>query len=227
MLYANRDRDSVIFGPELDRLARAHPDRFDLRHHHDLDRGFLDREAITEFLGPDLEVDVYICGPGPFMDLVEGTLLDLGVDPGDIFIERFTVASAAPASDAVEEPVSVDQPGTEGSSEVAGAEIPETVVIILKGRKHPIAYHAGDTVLETARRGNVPAPSSCEAGSCATCMALVREGSARMRVNNALDPRRGRGGVGPDLPEPAHQLDLRRRVRTDVRGRLDRETEEG
>jgi len=190
MLYANRDPESVIFGAELDGLARDHPDRFVLRHHHDRDRGFLDREAITEFVGSDLDADLYICGPGPFMDLVEGTLLGLGVDPGDIFIERFTVAPAEPAADlaavAVEE--SGEEPSAAAASEGDGASIPETVVIILKGRKHPIAYHPGDTVLETARRGNVAAPSSCEAGSCATCMALVREGSARMRVNNALTP---------------------------------------
>ena len=43
-------------------------------------------------------------------------------------------------------------------------------------------------MLETARRANVAAPYSCEAGSCATCMALVREGAVAMRVNDALEP---------------------------------------
>ena len=60
--------------------------------------------------------------------------------------------------------------------------------MILRGKKNEIAYHAGDTVLETARRASLPAPYSCEAGSCATCMALIREGTASMRVNNALTP---------------------------------------
>jgi ferredoxin-NADP reductase len=170
MLYANRDRETVIFGDELDGLARTHRDQFVLRHHHDSDSGFLDRQAILDFVGPDLDADVYICGPGPFMDLVERTLVGLGVPASDIFIERFVVAGPAEIA-------------TEGT-----AEQPETVVIIFKGKKHAVAYHRGDTVLETARRGNVPAPFSCEAGSCATCMALVREGSVHMRVNNALDP---------------------------------------
>ena len=43
-------------------------------------------------------------------------------------------------------------------------------------------------MLETARRADLPAPYSCEAGNCATCMALVHEGSVTMRVNNALTP---------------------------------------
>jgi len=66
--------------------------------------------------------------------------------------------------------------------------VPETIVLQLQGRRHEIAYHPGDTVLETARRAGLSAPYSCEAGSCATCMALLHEGSVTMRTNNALTP---------------------------------------
>ena len=31
-------------------------------------------------------------------------------------------------------------------------------------------------------------PFSCEQGNCATCMALVTEGTVTMRTNNALTP---------------------------------------
>ena len=65
---------------------------------------------------------------------------------------------------------------------------PEAIVLILRGKKNEVAYHAGDTVLEAARRASLAAPYSCEAGNCATCMALVREGAATMRANNALTP---------------------------------------
>ena len=46
----------------------------------------------------------------------------------------------------------------------------------------------GDTVLDAARRASLNPPYSCEQGNCATCMALVTEGSVTMRVNNALTP---------------------------------------
>jgi ferredoxin len=72
-------------------------------------------------------------------------------------------------------------PGDEDQEEAT-----ETVVVILSGKKTEIAYQPGDTVLETARRGGLRPPFSCEAGNCATCMALQREGSATMRVNDAL-----------------------------------------
>ena len=64
----------------------------------------------------------------------------------------------------------------------------ETVVVTIGRTKQEVAYRAGDTVLEAARRGGLSPPSSCEAGSCATCMAHLDEGAVRMRVNNALTP---------------------------------------
>ncbi len=59
-------------------------------------------------------------------------------------------------------------------------------MIRLDRQKHTVPYHAGDTVLETARRGGLRPPFSCEAGNCATCMAHLDTGSVTMRVNNAL-----------------------------------------
>ena len=60
------------------------------------------------------------------------------------------------------------------------------MTLILQGKKTTVPYQAGDTVLETARRGGLQPPFSCEAGNCATCMAVMRDGSATMRANNAL-----------------------------------------
>jgi 3-ketosteroid 9alpha-monooxygenase subunit B len=63
---------------------------------------------------------------------------------------------------------------------------PASLVIRLDRRKHTVEYHAGDTLLETARRGGLRPPSSCEAGDCATCMAHLESGTVHMRANNAL-----------------------------------------
>jgi 3-ketosteroid 9alpha-monooxygenase subunit B len=187
LLYANPDAASVIFDEPLAALRRRHPERFELRHHLDSDAGFLDQAAIVAFVDGRTDADFFICGPGPFMDLVEATLLDLGVDPSAIFIERFvTAGQSESAPDGV-----ADDGAAAGASEIPGsvpgsADVPETIVLILKGKKHTIAYHAGDTVLETARRASLQAPYSCEAGSCATCMAMLKEGTVAMRANEAL-----------------------------------------
>ncbi len=173
LLYANRDAGSVIFDEALATLQRENSERFEVRHHLDTERGFLDAASIRDFTGCRVDADFYICGPGPFMDLVEGTLLEFGVDAGDIFIERFTIPAQAGSPPVVD-------PG--------GTATPEAIAIILRGKRHDVPYRAGDTVLDTARRASLQAPYSCEAGNCATCMAFLKEGTVTMRVNDALSP---------------------------------------
>lgn len=179
MLYANRDAGSVIFRDELDRLAAAHGDRLRVRHHLDSEGGYLRPEEVWSFVADvSGEALCFLCGPTPFMDLVEQTLLDGGVTPDRIFLERFGDLPPAPVE---------ERPATE--VEVEGhPDGTETVTVVLDGTRTEIDYHAGDTILETARRGGLAAPFSCEAGNCATCMALVHDGSATMRTNNALTP---------------------------------------
>jgi 3-ketosteroid 9alpha-monooxygenase subunit B len=169
LLYANRDRDSTIFRAELDALAAEHGDRLDLRHHLDVDSGFVDTGRVAPLAWVGDDPDFYVCGPTPFMDLVERTLLDEGIAGDRIHIERFT-----PSEPAAVEP-----------DEVADAT-PTRVTIELGGRTESTDHHPGTTILQTARQVGLSAPSSCESGSCATCMARVVEGSVTMRVNDAL-----------------------------------------
>jgi 3-ketosteroid 9alpha-monooxygenase subunit B len=183
LLYANRDRTSVIFDRALAELRARHAERLVLRHHIDADGGYLGPEDVAAFAGDDLDADFYICGPGPFMDVVESGLTSRGVTPERIFIERFLVeqqekdAAAVAAGDAA---TGVDSGAT--------SQVPDEVTITLSGKTTVIPYQGGDTVLETARRGGLRPPFSCEAGNCATCMAFLKEGSVTMRANNALTP---------------------------------------
>jgi 3-ketosteroid 9alpha-monooxygenase subunit B len=175
VLYANRDRESVIFGDQLKAMADRFPGQFDLQHHFDCDGGYVDPGTIARATRRCEDAEFYLCGPTAFMDLVESTLVKLGVDPARILIERFATAPTPPvAAPPVEPEVLTDAP--------------VEVTLILGGTSHTVAYQPGDTLLETARRGGLAAPFSCESGNCATCMAVLREGTASMRANNALTP---------------------------------------
>jgi ferredoxin-NADP reductase len=165
LVYANRSSDAVIFADELERLRAASGGRLSLHHHLDAERGFLDAAQCAALVGDAAGADFYVCGPGPYMDIVEAGLAMLGVAPERLFIERFVVPE---------------------SPEVEAASTTESVVIRLERKEHTLAYQAGDTVLEAARRGGLRPPYQCESGSCATCMAHLDEGAVRMRVNNAL-----------------------------------------
>jgi 3-ketosteroid 9alpha-monooxygenase subunit B len=178
LLYANRDRGSVIFDAALAALGAEHPGRLEVRHHFDTDGGFLTTEAVAQFVAADLQADFYICGPGPFMDLVESTLQARGVAPERIFMERFLVEQAEKTDALIDGEPSGD----------ADAAVPDEVTVTLGGKTVVVRYQPGDTLLETARRGGLRPPFSCEAGNCATCMAFLKEGSVRMRANNALTP---------------------------------------
>jgi 3-ketosteroid 9alpha-monooxygenase subunit B len=178
LLYANRDAQSVIFDATLAALVAEHPGRLQVRHHFDADGGFLTPEAIAQFVAADVHADIYICGPGPFMDLVESAVQTHGVAPDRIFIERFLVEQAE-KTDAL-----IDDQAT-GAVDAA---VPDEVSVTLGGKTVVVRYQPGDTLLETARRGGLRPPFSCEAGNCATCMAFLKEGTVRMRANNALTP---------------------------------------
>ncbi len=168
LLYANRDRDSAIFAGELDALAERYPGRLEIVHHFDVCGGFVEAGAVRRHAAESADPEVFICGPGPFMDLVERTLHEQGIGPERIHIERFTPGEPEPEPEPVGEPAATQ------------------VEIELDGKVETTVHRPGTTVLQTARQMGLTPPSSCEAGDCATCMGRLLEGSATMRNNNAL-----------------------------------------
>jgi ferredoxin-NADP reductase len=167
LVYANRSADAVIFDEDIERLRAASGGRLLVHHHLDTESGFLDAAQCVALAGDRAHADFYICGPGPYMDVVEDALATLDVPADRVFIERFVVPEEAPDG-------------------VGAGVATESLVVRIDRRRHELAYQAGDTVLEAARRGGLQPPYQCESGSCATCMAHLDEGTVRMRVNNAL-----------------------------------------
>lgn len=167
MLYANRSAEAVIFGSRLAAMVAEHSGRFEVVHHLDDQHGLVGPSDVDPFVVDDAEF--FICGPGPFMDLIEGRLGALGVDPARIAIERFT----APPAAADIEPDGVDT---------------SQLTMVFGGRRTTVEHRTGETVLDSARRAGLRTPYSCELGNCATCMARLVSGSARLRANTALTP---------------------------------------
>ena len=166
LVYANRGRGSVIFADALERLRAASGGRLSVHHHLDSEKGFLDAAACAALVGDRTQADFYVCGPGPYMGVVQAGLDRRGIDAGRVLIERFELPDDAPAA--------------------SEASATESVVIRLEGRKRRVGYERGDTILDTARRAGLKPPFACQQGNCATCMAHLDEGRVTMRVNNAL-----------------------------------------
>ena len=168
LLCADRDRPSVVFDSVLASLVERYPDRLSVVRHIDAEDGLIDAGAVREFVGPDGDADCYVCGPEAFMAVVRSAL----PGPGRVFVEDFDLPPQ------LKEPTS--HPA--GSTAVEG-----TVTIFLERKKTSVRRVEGETLLESARRAGLAPPFSCEAGNCGTCMARLTEGSATMRVNDALD----------------------------------------
>jgi 3-ketosteroid 9alpha-monooxygenase subunit B len=131
---------------------------------------------VRDFVGAELDHDFGVCGPAPFMDVVERTLLGLGVAPARISIERFEYAADGTPRDAA-------------APLAPGEAAPEPLRVRLDGVEHELPYRPGDTVVEALRRAGLEPPTSCEEGYCGCCMAHLRQGSGQMKNNEVLDPR--------------------------------------
>ncbi len=167
LLYANRDGDSIIFRAEIDQLKERYGQRLTVSHHLDAESGLVRSDTIQNFTGDGTDADIYLCGPAPFMAVTENALLAHGIDEARIHIERFTPVEWLPDENPVEPTAT-------------------RITIELGGRTETTDHRPGTTILQTARQLGMSPPFSCEAGSCATCMAHLVEGSASMHVNNAL-----------------------------------------
>ncbi|TDO17577.1 ferredoxin-NADP reductase [Mycobacterium sp. BK086] len=165
LFYANRSADSVIFDEPLRRLVEDYGDRVTVHHHLDSDRGVVTAETLEQFLAGG-NAEYFVCGPTPFMDAVQATLHQSAVPSDRVHLERFVAVTPDPVP--------------------TGAEVTEEVIIELDRRTTTTQYRAGNTLLQTARMAGLKAPSSCETGSCGTCIAQLTDGAARMLNNNAL-----------------------------------------
>ncbi|MEM7434375.1 MAG: ferredoxin--NADP reductase [Myxococcota bacterium] len=198
LLYANRDRDSAIYGAELARLAEANPCRLDVRFHYDSDDGYVTTEAIGAVLHqPDI-AESYVCGPESFMELVERTLAKAGVHEELVYIERFI------------SPVDPDHVDGSTSDEQA-FEVPAKFSLWLGGRSRSVPYERGKTLLECAQAAGLSPAHSCESGFCGSCMAHVNTGQVHMRTHEALSERdiaRGVALLCQSVPASADSLEL-------------------
>jgi 3-ketosteroid 9alpha-monooxygenase subunit B len=168
LLYANRDDISIIFREELDALLAAHPGRLHVEHSLDDRDGFVDVARARAFVGESRGADIYICGPGPFMDVAEAALGELTIDPERIFIERF------------ESPDDVDVSEATPADAAGGVK----VTVVLDGVSSEITVGPDESILHAARAAGLEPPFACEEAYCGCCMAMVKEGEVEMKMND-------------------------------------------
>ncbi len=175
LVYANRDEASVIFGGELDALARRHPGRLVVIHWLESVQGLPTPAALAALASPYAAFESFVCGPKPFMTAVREALASLDVPKGRIRLERFQSLGANPFEKATPAPPAT---GTRGSA---------TVQVSLDGARHRLAWPADQKLLDLLLDSGIDAPYSCREGACSACACRLVAGEVKMLNNDVLE----------------------------------------
>lgn len=185
LFYGNRSTGDMLFRDALEELKDRHLGRMSVFHVLSQEQqdvpvlnGRLDAAKVRLLLRHLVPVETvdhaFICGPAGMSEEVEATLLDLGMRPEQVHVERFVSALGGtprprPA------PAQVDTPHA-------------TAGLVVDGRRAEVPVAEGESVLDAALRAGMDLPYACKGGMCSTCRARVLEGAVEMTLNFSLEP---------------------------------------
>ncbi|MEO3784697.1 ferredoxin--NADP reductase [Actinocorallia sp. B10E7] len=178
LLYANQDEQSVIFAEELRELVAAHPGRLSVVHWLTSVQGLPTAEAFGDLAAPYTDREAFICGPGPFMDLVTRALTGLGMPSARVHVEKFFSLGG--------DPFAGSEPEAE-AEDANGAENAVKVEVDLDGQTSTVTWTGSGHLLDALLRAGLEAPYSCREGSCSACACVVLEGEVSLDANTVLD----------------------------------------
>lgn len=195
LLYANRDEGSVIFAGELTDLAEKHPDRFVVVHWLESVQGLPTPPHMRAFAEHFATYDAFVCGPGPFMQGVFGSLKELGFPRERRHQEKFVSLGGNPFGDEVEfledTDADTDSRGTQDeSTEGTGPQrtTPASVSGSLDGEEFAFDdWPADSKLLDFLIEKGLDAPYSCREGNCSACAIRLLEGEVTLLNNDVLD----------------------------------------
>lgn len=191
LFYANRNEDSVIFASELNDLSAKYPDRFVTIHWLESVQGIPTVTQLKNVVRHFCSYDAYVCGPAPFMAAALTVLDELEFPRERKHHERFISLEG--------NPFDVDVTTAEQDSPVVGVDGVASVAASQAARSFRVSGKLGDVsfdhddwppdqvLLDFLLKKKLPAPFSCRAGECSSCMFKVVEGSVKMTKNDVLD----------------------------------------
>jgi 3-ketosteroid 9alpha-monooxygenase subunit B len=176
LIYANRDDRSVIFASELRDLEERFPGRFLTIHLLESTSGLPNSVSLRRLAAPFLDCDAaYLCGPGPFMDLVAMVLAESGLSRGQIKVEKFRSLETDPF---------VTQAGLASSDPAAAAVL---LAVTLNGKQWSLRWPSDVRLLDALIAEGISAPYSCREGACSACACQLVSGKVTMVQNQVLE----------------------------------------
>lgn len=169
-LHIARSQAELMFGAELEQLARDYPQ---LKLQVSLSqepagsdwrgrRGRLDAKLLRAAAGPLSACTTWLCGPQGFMDSSRDLLLRNGLPAERLFIENFDVGASLS--------------GRGGEVRFADSD-------------RSLQASGSESLLELAEAAGISIPSACRTGHCGECKVRCVSGQASMLVNEGLSPK--------------------------------------
>lgn len=187
LVYANRNKESIIFDKQLQELESQFSNR--LRIISILEESYVGYEGLTGRLEASqyaeiakqeskngFENEYFICGPSGMMEQVKRGLESLHIKKEKIHLEYFTAPAASPT-----EPVPIIPSGE--AQDESGKHFAD---IEFNSKHFHIEIAKGQTILDAAKEQDVDPPYACQMGICTTCRAKVLEGSTKMDEREGL-----------------------------------------
>ena len=175
LVYANRDSDSVIFGPLLRRLVADSGGRLVVVHWLDSLLGLPSVAALAGLTRPYAALytsgEAFICGPDPYLAVVREALGRLGVPGSRVHVERFVSLAENPFEFVV----------------VPDGGPAATLSVTLDGVVTSLAWPAGTRMLDVLIEAGLDAPYSCRQGICGACACQLTGGEVEMAHNEVLE----------------------------------------
>lgn len=193
VLFGNQNKESIIFSKELAALALQYPQQLVIEYALEkvekkkwlaslwaaaktsesiqVQEGRADALMTHLFLDrhrpKHRQSEYFVCGPAQMMDCIETVLLNRGVNPANIRLERFTTEKAHIIQ--------------------KEAKIVATLTAHLKGETIIVPMREGETILGALIEKGIDPPYACRTGSCATCIGKCTSGKVKMNANSTLE----------------------------------------
>ncbi|MGV8875236.1 MAG: 2Fe-2S iron-sulfur cluster-binding protein [Rhodococcus sp. (in: high G+C Gram-positive bacteria)] len=183
LLYANQNRDSVIFGAQLTELQSCFPDRLEVHHWYTSDSGLPTAAGLASLdTTVPAEYEAFLCGPPQYMNVAEEWLTRTGTTARRTHREVFSSFDSNPFRTA-----DTALPQTDANSVTAQVEI--------DGIDTEFTWNADTKLLDRLLELGLDPPYVCREGHCGGCAYTLTEGSVTMLANETLDEHELQHGV--------------------------------
>ncbi|MCU0719117.1 MAG: FAD-binding oxidoreductase [Pirellula sp.] len=139
--------------------------------------GYINGQALAEFIPDILNLPIYLCGPDAMMLAVRQSLSTIGVLDKQIATEEFVTANRTvdtPAEEIAPSQI-IESSSLDGHSTINFSDSGRTVEI-----------DSSTTILEAAEQADVSLPWECRSGICGQCKVRCESGKVKMANRDAI-----------------------------------------